>query len=494
MVALQGLLHLSKPFLHISQGRIELRIGRFQLQRLLIIGLGLFILLQSLVSAAPLPVKPLVPRWQFDCPGEVKDSFVIQLHSGKAQAPIAVYLRSLLQLQRPAVVPYGLFRIPLVVADTQVPVEPAVLHSQLFGFREVLQRLGIVVGKIVELSPLPVGLPVLLVQLDATVQPLKLLPLFGVHGPEDGALGLAGGLRGPQLLLKCLDLLLIVPHPLLGRAFDMLAGVSIAEPLPHQVHHLVKALNGDKVSAVALHHLLNLLRRLVVAVAPVEAAQALGLLQKVHQAVVAPGIADHHGGITLEGLPQDILPLLRQAVDLLGPVEGVKEQAPVELGDDGPAGVEVDVLGQQLVADDDGPFIRVDKQGVLHQAVEIGGDHQVVARVGQQGGQGIVAQAGLGALQRPLQKSGAVLIVRKKAHGIEVKIGPAGRLGRAHPQPLFQLLDLLLGALLQNLPVPLFGQFLPGGDTRGLGGPGAQDEAVAPLVFTALLKGIQEHI
>jgi hypothetical protein len=75
----------------------------------------------------------------------------------------------------------------------------------------------------------------------------------------------------------------------------MLAGVSIAEPLPHQVHHLVKALNGDKVSAVALHHLLNLLRRLVVAVAPVEAAQALGLLQKVHQAVVAPGIADHHG-------------------------------------------------------------------------------------------------------------------------------------------------------------------------------------------------------
>ena len=57
---------------------------------------GLFILLQSLVSAAPLPVKPLVPRWQFDCPGEVKDSFVIQLHSGKAQAPIAVHLRSLL--------------------------------------------------------------------------------------------------------------------------------------------------------------------------------------------------------------------------------------------------------------------------------------------------------------------------------------------------------------------------------------------------------------
>ena len=51
LVALQGLLHLSKPFLHISQGRIELRIGRFQLQRLLIIGLGLFILLQSLVSA-----------------------------------------------------------------------------------------------------------------------------------------------------------------------------------------------------------------------------------------------------------------------------------------------------------------------------------------------------------------------------------------------------------------------------------------------------------
>ncbi len=96
LVALQGLLHLSKPFLHISQGRIELRIGRFQLQRLLIIGLGLFILLQSLVSAAPLPVKPLVPRWQFDCPGEVKDSFVIQLHSGKAQAPIAVHLRSLL--------------------------------------------------------------------------------------------------------------------------------------------------------------------------------------------------------------------------------------------------------------------------------------------------------------------------------------------------------------------------------------------------------------
>ena len=103
-------------------------------------------------------------------------------------------------------------------------------------------------------------------------------------------------------------------------------------------------------------------------------------------------------------------------------------------------------------------------------------------------------RAELGALQRPLQESGAVLIVRKKAHGIEVKIGPAGRLGRAHPQPLFQLLDLLLGALLQNLPVPLFGQFLPGGDTRGLGGPGAQDEAVAPLVFTALLKGIQEHI
>ena len=56
LVALQGLLHLSKPFLHISQGRIELRIGRFQLQRLLIIGLGLFILLQSLVSAAPLPL------------------------------------------------------------------------------------------------------------------------------------------------------------------------------------------------------------------------------------------------------------------------------------------------------------------------------------------------------------------------------------------------------------------------------------------------------
>ncbi len=67
LVALQGLLHLSKPFLHIAQGRIEPRIGRFQLQRLLIIGLGLFVLLQIPVSAAPLPVKPLVPRRQFNC-------------------------------------------------------------------------------------------------------------------------------------------------------------------------------------------------------------------------------------------------------------------------------------------------------------------------------------------------------------------------------------------------------------------------------------------
>ena len=123
------------------------------------------------------------------------------------------------------------------------------------------------------------------------------------------------------------------------------------------------------------------------AVAPVKAVHLDGVvLEKVHQAVISGGVADYHRGIDLKRRTQNRLPLLRQPVHLASAVERIEEQPPMELGHNGPPGVDIDIIRQKLMGDDQRPAVGINEEGILHQAVKVGGDDQVVLRLCQMPG------------------------------------------------------------------------------------------------------------
>ncbi len=406
-------------------------------------------------------------------------------------SPVAVGVR-VLRVQRDgfAEILQGLLIfVQLLVQISPVVVGKGVIGVQPDGLAEILQGLLIFVQFAVEISPVVVGggvagvhpdrLRVLLHRLlqaalfggaeppaeavlggegRLPLPPLLLLLLGRVHGPE--------GLLHLRLLVQPVPLVVVFLDPVVQHLLQLLLGEAGPDIVAVQGfsdfhHQRVKPAGGHEAAAPLLYKRLDILPGQTgglafAAIAPVHPVGHGGavLLQEGHQAVVAAGIADHDGRVGAEGLAQGPLPLRLQLLGGIRAVEGRVHQPAVHLRHNGALDVGLDVIRQGFVADDQGPFVRVEEQSVFHQAVKICGDDEVVEVVlRQQLCQRVITQARGAALHDFFKIAVALMGIGVEAEPVDIKVVLAGN-GTARflgPQP--RVFDLLEGMVQRLFPV-----------------------------------------